>query len=395
MKRQSLKRAAAAGFAVGMFAASASAQVTPAAGYTPPDDTPSIRVGITLYPAYVYQTEPTIKDGNGNTVHKSAFDVQRAYINVTGNISHLISFRITPDVVRESGLVTLSAPDVVSNDSLVYRIKYAFAQLNLDDWMTKGSWVRFGIHQTPWVEFDEQIYRYRFQGTTFIERQALPTVMASADAGVSFHYNFPSNFGDTHFGIYNGENYGKAEVNGHKGFEFRGTVRPFATMAPVLRGIRGHFVYYNDAYNSGNPRRRTIGTVTFEHQYISAEYYYLSATDQTLTAAPKVDANGWATWVIPRYPLKNNASIELLLRYDHFTPNTSNAIVPAAASPFPGSTVFDDQKQNRSIIGIAYWFPHQGNVATAFMVDYDGQSFDKIIATKPIKIVSVHGLLQF
>src|SRR5205823_692138 len=35
-------------------AAAASAQVTPAAGYTPPDDTPSIRVGATLFANYTY-----------------------------------------------------------------------------------------------------------------------------------------------------------------------------------------------------------------------------------------------------------------------------------------------------------------------------------------------------
>ena len=29
----------------------------------------------------------------------------------------------------------------------------------------------------------------------------------SADAGASFHYNLPSNYGDVHVGVYNGENY--------------------------------------------------------------------------------------------------------------------------------------------------------------------------------------------
>src|SRR5262249_44352949 len=127
----------------------------PAAGYTPPDDTPSIRFGITLFPAYTVQTNPQVTDAEGKSVSKGAFDVLRAYINVTGNISHLVSFRITPDITRESGLLTLTSPNTVSSDSLVYRIKYAFGQFNLDDWMTTGSWVRLGIQQTPWVDFDE------------------------------------------------------------------------------------------------------------------------------------------------------------------------------------------------------------------------------------------------
>ena len=40
------------------LATSADAQVTPAAGYVPPDDTPSIRVGVTIFADYTYQTDP-------------------------------------------------------------------------------------------------------------------------------------------------------------------------------------------------------------------------------------------------------------------------------------------------------------------------------------------------
>ena len=122
----------------------ASAQITPAAGYTPPDDTPSIRVGMTLFPTFTVQTNPNVTDADGNSVNRSAFDVQRAYINITGNISHLVAFRITPDITRESGLLSLGPGNTVPNDSLVFRIKYAYAQFNLDDWTSRGSWVRLG-----------------------------------------------------------------------------------------------------------------------------------------------------------------------------------------------------------------------------------------------------------
>ena len=41
-----------------------------------------------------------MKDGNNppNDVTFSAFQLQRTYINVTGNISHIVCFRITPDI---------------------------------------------------------------------------------------------------------------------------------------------------------------------------------------------------------------------------------------------------------------------------------------------------------
>src|SRR5574338_548709 len=76
----------------------ASAQITPAAGYTPPDDTPSIKVGATIFTNYTYTDEPKATDADKNSINPNSFEVARAYINVTGNINHLIAFRITPDI---------------------------------------------------------------------------------------------------------------------------------------------------------------------------------------------------------------------------------------------------------------------------------------------------------
>ena len=375
------------------FVRFASAQVTPAAGYTPPDDTPQIRVGITLFPQYSIQTEPKITDADGHSVERSAFDVTRAYINITGQISHLIAFRITPDVTRESSLL---AGTNISQDSLVYRIKYAYAQFNLDDWVGRGSWARLGIQQTPWVDFDEGIYRYRFQGTTYVERQPLLTTMTSSDAGASFHYNLPQNYGDVHIGVYNGENYQRVELNNGKALELRASVRPFASAStpPVLRGVRGHLVYYNDRYAAGDERDRIMGNVTFEHKFVNAEYDYLSAKDRTLATAPLIESGGWAFWATPRYPWENGSSIEALIRYDHFTPNKATTFAPAATAPTP-TTQLAEQHQNRTIVGAAYWFPHQGNVSTAILLDYDGQHFDNITTPAAVKTVSIHGLVNF
>jgi len=379
---------------IGISAATASAQVTPAAAITPPDDTPSIRVGLTLFPTYVIQTTPKITDADGNVVKRSSFDVARAYINITGNVSHLVAFRLTPDITRQSGLLTLGAGNSVSSDSLVFRIKYAYGQFNFDDWMTRGSWARLGIQQTPWVDFEEGIYRYRFQGTVFPERIPLPTAMTSSDAGASFHYNLPSNYGDIHVGVYNGENYQRVEVNDQKALEFRGTVRPFATSLPVLRGLRAHLVYYNDHYAGSDERKRVMGNVTFEHQYLNAGFDYLSAKDQTLATVTDASSKGYSIWATPRAPRADGSSFEALLRYDYFTPNTATTAAPASTSPVPGVTVLNDQRQKRTIAGIAYWFPHQGNVSTAILVDYDGQHFDNI-TTAPVRSVSVHGLINF
>src|SRR5438477_9234458 len=85
------------------------AQVTPAAGYTPPNDTPSFKVGATIFTDYTYQESPEITDPDKQTVNLSAFNVGRAYINVTGNLNHYLSFRITPDIVRETNSANATA----------------------------------------------------------------------------------------------------------------------------------------------------------------------------------------------------------------------------------------------------------------------------------------------
>jgi len=376
-----------------MCAAPTSAQVTPAGGYTPPDDTPSIRLGLTLWPQYVFQTEPKITDAAGNQVHRNTFDLGRAYINITGQLSHIVAFRLTPDITRESGLLSLGAGNSVPNDSLVFRIKYAYGQFNLDDWVEKGTWVRLGIQQTPWVDFEEGIYRYRFQGTVFAERVPLPTTMTSSDAGASFRYISPKNYAEFHIGVYNGENYQRVEVNNQKAIEMRGSLRPFASGAPVLRGLRGHFVYYTDHYVADSERSRLMGNLTYEHKFVNAGFDYLDAKDQSLPTATKISSDGYSFWATPRYPFENGASWEGLLRYDHWTPNTADT-PSTSASPIPGITQFADQHQNRWIVGGAFWFPHQGNVSSAILLDYDAQQFDNI-TTAPAKVFAVHGLITF
>jgi len=351
-------------------------QVTPAAAYTPPDDTPAIRVGVTLYADYTYQQEPQIKDTDGNTINPNMFNVSRAYINVTGQLNHIVAFRITPDIVRQDGLVTLTAPNIISNDSLVYRIKYAFMQINLDDWMTRGSWARFGIQQTPYLDFAENIYRYRFQGTTFTEREGFYN---SADGGASFHYNFPQNYGDVHVGVFNGEGYAKTDPNDQKAIEIRGTVRPFASGAPIVRGLRVTGFYFGDNYIRDSERTRAVAEVSYENTYLNAAWEYINAHDQPSITARDVHARGWSVWATPKKPFSNGSSVEALLRYDRLNPDTAT-----------------DESRPRTIIGIAYWFPHSGNTAATLMLDYDGQTFNNFpTAQLSQKKWAIHGQIIF
>lgn len=343
----------------------ARAQVTPAEGYTPPDDTPSFKIGATIFTDYTYTSEPTITDAAGNTVKPRGFNVGRAYINVTGNISHLFSFRITPDITRESGTGSSL------QGSLDYRLKYAYGQLNLDTWMTKGSWVRLGEQQTPWVDFAESVYRYRFQGTVFADREGL---LSSSDFGLSGRYNFPGNYGDVHVGLYNGETYTKPEANDQQAIQIRGTLRP-VPLGGIWSGLRVTGFYDADDPVAGGTRDRLVGALTFEHRYVNAGAEWLSAKDRPLPTSPEIESQGYSVWVTPR----TSFGLEGLLRRDSFEPNKEV-----------------DAEKDRTIAGIAYWFPGQTAPVTAsLLLDYEKVTYDLALAKPDEKRVALHALFNF
>jgi len=325
-----------------MFAVTAAAQVTPAAGYTPPDDNPSIKIGATIFADYTYVQSPTSKDADGNTIHNSAFNIARSYINVTGNVNHRISYRITPDISRESGSGSSLA------GSYTFRLKYAYAQFGLDDWTTQGSWVRFGVHQTPYLDYTESIYRYRFQGTLFPEREGYIT---SSDAGLSGRWVFPNGYGEVHGGFYNGEGYSRAETNDEKAFQIRGTLRPMP-LGGVWKGLRLTAFIVDDHYVQDAKRQRIDGQVTFEHPKFHAGFDVLSTKDQTSATKADVNGKGWSMWVTPKF---GKSGWELLFRHDDYKPNKD----------------LGDQKHKRDIAGLAYWVPNLNKVTTCLMVDYD------------------------
>lgn len=254
---------------------------------------------------------------SADDVRPSSFQITRAYLNVTGTITPMLSFRLTPDFAKDNG-----------------RIKYAYGQLNLDKWTTKGSWIRAGTHQTPYLEYVESVYRYRFQGTSFTEREGFLT---SSDIGVSAHYNFPGERGDVHAGIYNGEGYAKPETNDHKAFQLRASYRPTYRS---LKGLRLTAFAVLDRATGDIPRDRLIATASYEHPRFSAGLDFLTARDA-------VDSRGWSAWTTP----KLGHGFEALLRYDSMSEPTSHT---------------------RDIAGLAYWLPNAPKGTTAaVLIDRD------------------------
>jgi len=204
----------------------------------------------------------------------------------------------------------------------------------------------------------------------FVDREAFLT---SSDAGMSFHYNFPSNFGDVHVGIYNGDGYNHSEANDEKAVQVRASIRPAPGVA-VLQGLRVAAFYDGDDYAVGNPKRRAVGQVTFEHKFVNAGVDVLHARDQSSDAVTDVTARGWSAWVTPR----TSFGLEGLLRYDDLKPNSD---VQA--------------RKKRAIAGIAYWFPTMKGVSSAALLDYEQVKYDDLLG-KPKEVrYALHTLITF
>jgi len=355
---------------------------SPAPSPAPPKPAEAwFKLGATIFTDFTYQAAPRVTDSDKALVRKSEFEVRRAYINLTGGAAEVFSFRITPDVAaRQSTAVSgtgLPADLKVGSSfdgSLTVRIKYAFAQASFDKMgpAGKGAWIRFGQQQTPYVDFMEGIYRYRFQGTVSAERQGL---LSSSDVGVSGHYELPHGYGDVHAGVYNGETYTKPEVNGRKAFQIRGSLRPLPGRAG-LKGLRVHAFYDRDAPVAKAARNRLATDVTFEHPRLNFGAHYLRAQDRPSALSPvAARAKGWSVWVTPR-PI---AGLEGLFRYDHYQPNT-------AVAGF----------KREVIVGAAYWFRRlKAPQAVAVLADYDRVDYDLVLGKPDERRWELKALLGF
>jgi hypothetical protein len=204
--------------------------------------------------------------------------------------------------------------------------------------------IRVGLNQTPWIDYSESIYRYRFQGTIFPDREGF---LFPSDAGVTFHYNFPSDYGNMQAGIYNGEGWAHSEVNDQKAMQIRASLRPLPGNA-ALHGLRVSGFYDADHYASGLPRNRAIGEVTYEHPRVNAGIDILSTKDRPTSSAAETRTHGSSFWATPKF----GHGFEALLRHDSLHSNVAGT-------------------KTRDIEGIAYWLPVQSGISSAVLIDRD------------------------
>lgn len=335
-------------------------------GAQAPADAPSIRVGTTIFADYTVQQAPKVFDADGNAVTFSSFNITRAYINITGKLSPRVTFRLTPDITREVD------PDSTINGSYTFRLKYAYGQVALDRWLGTGGWTRFGQQGTPFMEFSQDVYRYRFQGQLFEEREGY---LSFADLGVTARAVLPHDYGDLHGGMYNGEGSYKPELNDQKAWVLRATGRPLPRHA-ALHGLRATGFVDHDAYSKNREKHRGIFAVTFEHPRVNAGYDYLAASDRPPGQSAATHGHGWTAFVTPRTTI----GWEGLLRYDSLTADLSHP----------------EQVKHRAIGGVAYWLKPVNGVTSAVLFDIETTTFASFVPPQATqRRIAVHVLVNY
>ena len=235
--------------------------VLPAAVQAQNPQTPQVTVGGVVYGQYLYQLKDSLGAGNQNQ-----FSIQRAYINVLGRFSGGISTRLTTDI----------APTGTGNQPV--RLKYAFLALT----PTNSSLTyKFGMLNTPYVEWEEQLWDYRMQGPVAVDRNGY---ISSSDVGAGVDGRWNNEGVNAQFAVMNGEGYSGGTGDNHKDAGMRVSVRLSQTNdVSRVGGLRLTGYAGIGKATGGNDRNRFLGIVSYRTQQLTLAAEYVSTKDSTVT----------------------------------------------------------------------------------------------------------------
>jgi hypothetical protein len=306
------------------------------------------------------------------TTSYNRFVLKRGYINIEKEITPWLSARVTPDIYADS------------TGQYVFRMKYAYAYFHWKgNKFFNNPYLETGVAHTPWIDYEDQINRYRMVEPNFLDRNSL---VSSADLGIMTGSNFgpelsatykkdvqdkyAGTYGSWALGLYNGGGYATSEKNQNKAVEWRLSIRPFGAVFPGLQvqwtGVRGFGNKADDVTKdpivpAPDWNLNQYG-LTYESKWFNAYYLYYTGdgnaagtlldTTSHATIVPAAPMNGYTWFVEGKFPA--NRKWSAFVRYDRLDNNTNESR--------------NDKKdiQTRTDIGIAWWFFK----ANALVLDY-------------------------
>jgi hypothetical protein len=275
---------------------------------------PTIGAGVLVYTQYGIQFNTDSVSGR----HLNAFDITRAYINVTGKFTDGVGIRVTPDIYR------------VADGSLAFRLKYAYAT-----WTPEKSplTAKFGLIHTPWLDWEEALWDYRMQGPMAMDRFRSPAgagYLSSADFGAGIDGKFGYDKVNFQIGAYDGEFYSKPEGDSYKDIEARASVRVLETDDHSKVGglrITGYGGFGQPT--GGGLRNRYIGMVSYKSKLFTLAGEFGRARDRLdnlapvtgtppPSAVPQVDSDVWSFFGVLNVA---KSKVGIIARYDRQKPD--------------------------------------------------------------------------
>lgn len=257
--------------------------------------TPTVTVGALVYAQYLYQLKDTAE-------HRNNFDVTRAYLNVLGDFGHGIKGRVTPDIYRNA------------EGSLGFRLKYAFAT-----WTPEKSPLtfKFGQIHTPWLNWEEQVWDYRMQGSMAMERGGY---MSSSDLGAGIDGAWAADRFNFQVGFYNGESFDKAPGDRRKDFMARASFRLARSNEPgQAGGLRATAYAHYGKPTGGGQRQRYIGMLSYRSKLFTLAVEFARTRDSVTDPISTLKRGRiLSTFGVLR---SKNAKLQAIGRFDSTDPN--------------------------------------------------------------------------
>lgn len=337
----------------------------------------------------------------GNAAERRAqqnrFDVERAYLTFRALAGARTSIRVTTDVYQQRD----PARDEFYRGWAI-RAKYAYAQYELvrptEGVGGYGTVARFGLIQTPVVDYEEQFW---LRGLA----QTAPDAngyFASADVGLASAWTLPGKAGELYLAVLNGSGYTSRETDRFKDFGGRLSITPFNRSTRWFRSFAVAPWFYKGTRASdfvdGRGSIRPVSTGRQKDRY----GVHVGLRDARVTAGTQFgwrvdDIESAVDTVTATAPTVASTRGTLLSTYATVRPLAFNEAGPH----WPVSVVFRFDRVNQGqgtagftqfvIAGVGYDLSSRASI----WVDYQNQDPRNGSSAPDLKTLFVHGIIGF
>lgn len=255
-----------------------------------------VTMGGVVFAHYGVELTDIDTDGDGNTDHFNAFDLDRAYVFAKADINDDFAARITLDADRQKASTIGIGTDpngnpitttVAADPKTRVFVKHAYLE-----WKThaQGVKVRFGMSDNAWAPYYDGFMGLRYIGKSPADAAKF---VSTADIGVQALGEHAKGLVSWQAGVINGEGFSSPEIDASKTFQGRVSIDPLAQGGEMNLPISGFFS--QSVGDSGDSTTLYGGALGFKMPYLAAYAQYdgrmigeLSSSLISVMAVPKI-----------------------------------------------------------------------------------------------------------